>query len=85
MHDGSLIRLKKLERDYDPRQRAQAIQLLEDARLQNLLLTGLLYYEEPRMTLGESEGLYERPLTQLPEEMLRPPRAALDNLMQSMM
>ena len=85
MHDGSIVRLKKTDRDYDPRQRVQAIQLLEEARMDNLLLTGLLYYEEPRMTLAESENLSERPLTQLPDDMLRPPREALDSLMQSMM
>ena len=85
MHDGSIIRLKKTDRDYDPRQRVQAINLLEEARIENLLLTGLLYYEEPRMTLAESERLCDRPLTQLPEELLRPPRAALEKLMQGMM
>ena len=85
MHDGSIVRLKKTDRDYDPRQRVQSIQLLEEARMDNLLLTGLLYYEEPRMTLAESENLSERPLTQLPDDMLRPPREALDSLMQSMM
>ncbi len=85
MHDGSLIRLKKIDRDFDPRQRVQAINLLEEARLDNLLLTGLLYYEEPRMTLAESENLSERPLTQLPSELLRPSRAALEKLMQGMM
>ena len=85
MHDGSLIRLKKTGRDYDPRQRVQAINLLEEARLNNLLHTGLLYYEEPRMTLAESENLCDRPLTQLPDELLRPPRNALESLMQGMM
>jgi 2-oxoglutarate ferredoxin oxidoreductase subunit beta len=32
MHDGSLLRLKKLGRDYDPRSRAQAIAALEEAQ-----------------------------------------------------
>jgi 2-oxoglutarate ferredoxin oxidoreductase subunit beta len=85
MHDGSYIRLKKTERNYDPRSRAMAIQTLEEAQREQLFLTGLLYYEEPRMTLGETLNLVDKPLTQLNEAQLRPPQAALDKLMQSLM
>jgi 2-oxoglutarate/2-oxoacid ferredoxin oxidoreductase subunit beta len=85
MHDGSYIRLKKIGKDYDPRSRAQAIQTLEEAQREDLFLTGLLYYEEPRLTLGETVNLVDVPLTHLPAEKLRPPREALDKLMQSMM
>ena len=48
MHDGSIIRLKKLDRDHDPRNRRQALDVLEQATREQLFLTGLIYYEEPR-------------------------------------
>jgi 2-oxoglutarate/2-oxoacid ferredoxin oxidoreductase subunit beta len=82
LHNGSTIRLKKLERDYDPRSRAQAIALLEEANREQLFLTGLLYYQEPRPTLVETMHIAETPLVQLPEEKLRPSSETLDALMQ---
>lgn len=85
MHDGSHIRLQKAGEEYDPRNRAEAIAVLEKAQREQLFLTGLLYYEEPRPTLGETLGLTEAPLATLPEQKLRPSREALDKLMQSMM
>ncbi len=85
MHDGSYIRLKKAGNDYDPRNRAQAVQTLEDAQRDQVFLTGLLYYEEPRMTLGETVNLIDTPLTRVPTENLRPSEEALDKLMKSLM
>ena len=85
MHDGSYIRLKKVDNDYDPRNKVQAVQLLQEAERDQLFLTGLLYYEEPRPTLGETANLVDAPLAHLTENQLRPPREALDKLMQSMM
>lgn len=85
MHDGSHIRLQKVGDDYDPRSRAQAIQMLEKAQREQLFLTGLLYYEEPRMTLGETVSLTDTPLARLSDDKLRPSRETLDKLMQSMM
>ena len=85
LHDGSYIRLKKTGKDYDPRNRVQAIQTLEEAQRDQLFLTGLLYYEEPRMTLAETEDLIEGPLATLPAEKLRPSADALNKVMQSLM
>lgn len=85
MHDGSHIRLQKTTDDYDPRNRAQAITTLEKAQREQLFLTGLLYYEEPRMTLGDTLLLTDTPLARLGESHLRPSRETLDKLMQSMM
>jgi hypothetical protein len=50
-----------------------------------LFLTGLLYYEEPRPTLGETMHLTPTPLAHLDDAKLRPSRDSLDKLMQSMM
>ena len=85
MHDGSLIRLKKLDKGHDPRNRQQAINVLEEAGRDQLFLTGLLYYEEPRPVLGDTLHLVDTPLVNLPEERLRPSKEALDKLMQGYM
>ena len=85
MHDGSHIRLKKLDRGHDPRNRHQAITVLEEAQRDQLFLTGLLYYEEPRPVLGDTLQLTETPLTHLSDDKLRPSKNTLDKLMQSFM
>lgn len=81
MHDGSYIQLKKTEESYDPRSREAAISLLERAQREQLFMTGLLYYEEPRPTLAQEQQLVEKPLSQLEEPNLRPSREQLDALM----
>src|SRR5690606_29628711 len=74
MHDGTYIRLKKLEKGHDPRNRAEAIGVLQEAEREQLLLTGLIYYEEPRPTLPEALQLSDTPLAQLQGDALRPPK-----------
>lgn len=78
MHDGSLIRLKKTGQEYDPTDRMAAIRLLEEERSGQMFTTGLLYINEERQTLAELEKLVAMPLVHLPDEKLRPSRAALD-------
>ncbi|MGQ9910384.1 MAG: 2-oxoacid:ferredoxin oxidoreductase subunit beta [Candidatus Flexifilum sp.] len=85
MHDGSIVRLKKLDRNHDPRSRRAAIEILEQAQREQLFLTGLIYYEEPRPTLNETLHLTGTPLAHLSEEQLRPSNEALTRLMQSFM
>jgi 2-oxoglutarate ferredoxin oxidoreductase subunit beta len=84
MHDGSHIRLRKLGRDYDPRDRDSAMKLLEEAHRKQEFLTGLMYINEDRPSLPELERLPETPLARLPEQRLRPSRESLAKLMASM-
>jgi 2-oxoglutarate ferredoxin oxidoreductase subunit beta len=72
MHDGSTIVLKNLDKDYDPTNRAQALQMLEEARQNNWMLTGLIYVEENRPMLSEQFNLVDTPLNRLTEKELRP-------------
>lgn len=81
MHDGTYIQLKKLDRDYDPRNREEAIRVLGEAERDNLFLTGLIYYQDPRPTLVDTADIVETPLAQLPEENLRPSREALQKVL----
>jgi 2-oxoglutarate/2-oxoacid ferredoxin oxidoreductase subunit beta len=85
MHDGSYIRMKKTDKDFDPRSRREAIALLEEAQREELFITGLLYYEEPRITLAQEQNLAETPLAQMDEDHLRPTRETLNDLMASFM
>ncbi len=85
MHDGSIIQLKKLDGGHDPRNRSEAINVLEKAQRDQLFLTGLIYYEEPRPILGETLKLVDTPLVHLPDEKLRPSEMALEDLMKRYM
>lgn len=80
MHDGSSLKLKKLERDYDPTDRLQAMAILDEARQLNVLVTGLIYINKEQPPLQEVENLVNTPLTKLPAERLRPDPASLDEM-----
>ena len=81
MHDGTFVKLKKLEKGHDPRNRMEAIRVLQESERDQLLLTGLIYYEEPRPTLSETLHLTDTPLAQLQGDALRPSQQALDDIM----
>jgi 2-oxoglutarate ferredoxin oxidoreductase subunit beta len=80
MHDGSMILLKKLERDYDPTNRAEAMRVLEESNRECCLITGLIYIDESQPTLFDRYDLPDEPLNRLTEERLRPPRETMDEL-----
>jgi 2-oxoglutarate ferredoxin oxidoreductase subunit beta len=81
MHDGSLLVLHKLEREYNPRDRMAAIILLERARVTNELFTGLLYLNDEQPTLQDIAGLVDTPIVDLPADMLRPSPESLEHLL----
>lgn len=85
MHDGTFVRLKQAGRDHDPRSRVAALTLLEGAQMEQLFITGLLYYEEPRATLADTLRLVETPLAHVPESKLRPSKEVLEKLMTEFM
>jgi 2-oxoglutarate/2-oxoacid ferredoxin oxidoreductase subunit beta len=77
MHDGSLLRLKKLDSGYDPTDRFAALQVLEQAHQEQEFITGLIYVDEGRQSLPEVEQLPDTPLARLGIDKLRPGRDAL--------
>jgi 2-oxoglutarate ferredoxin oxidoreductase subunit beta len=77
LHDGPVIRMRRLGLDHDPADRMAAIQLLERSRAAGEFLTGLIYLDEGRPTLAETLGLGAAPLAALPAERLRPSPEAL--------
>ena len=46
-------------------------------------VTGLLYFQEGIPTLDETENLVDTPLSELSEDMLRPPKETLEELLTS--
>jgi 2-oxoglutarate ferredoxin oxidoreductase subunit beta len=80
LHDGSTIILKKLDRDYDPTDRGKAMQMLEQAERENILVTGLIYIDTSRPTLLDTFNLVDEPLNRLGEEDLRPPRESIEKI-----
>jgi 2-oxoglutarate ferredoxin oxidoreductase subunit beta len=80
MHDGSMILLKKLERDYDPTDRVEAMRVLEESNRECCLITGLIYIDESQPTLFDRYDLPEEPLNRLTEERLRPTRESMEKV-----
>jgi 2-oxoglutarate ferredoxin oxidoreductase subunit beta len=85
MHDGPTIQLKKLDRDYDPTDKGQAIRLLADAEEKQEFITGLIYINQNRGTLPDVLRLPEMPLAESQQDQLRPPRESLTKLMADLM
>src|SRR5260370_35411670 len=69
MHDGSHLRIRKLERDYDPTDRMAALAVLEDALPKHEVLTGVLYVNTHKPTFLELLNLGEEPIETLREHM----------------
>jgi 2-oxoglutarate/2-oxoacid ferredoxin oxidoreductase subunit beta len=85
MHDGSVIKLKKLDNNYDPTDKYAALRLLENAHDNQEFITGLIYVNEERPSFPELEKLIDVPLAHLPEAKIRPPKEVLDKLMLGLM
>jgi 2-oxoglutarate ferredoxin oxidoreductase subunit beta len=84
LFDGSKIVLKKLESEYDPCDRWQAMHMLEEAHLNNWLVTGLIYVDPSQPTMYDIYHLSDTALNRLPAGKIRPPRAELDRLNSSL-
>jgi 2-oxoglutarate ferredoxin oxidoreductase subunit beta len=82
MHDGSMLVLKKLEQDYDPTDRMEALDMLAETCCGGVLVTGLIYLNEEQPPLNELENLVATPLARLSQEELRPSEESLTTLLQ---
>jgi 2-oxoglutarate ferredoxin oxidoreductase subunit beta len=84
MHDGSELRLRKLEREYDPTDKLTALHVLEDAHEKGEMLTGVFYVNPTAPSFVDLLNLVDEPLSRLPESAVRPPKQALDEIMESL-
>jgi 2-oxoglutarate ferredoxin oxidoreductase subunit beta len=84
MHDGSTLVLRKLAADYDPKNKIDALKVLHEAAARGEFVTGIIYLETEREDFVDLLGLPEEPLAFLPLDRVRPPKAALDEIMESL-
>jgi 2-oxoglutarate ferredoxin oxidoreductase subunit beta len=84
MHDGSRLRLRKLEEDYDATDRLHAISRLHEAKDKGEVLTGVFYVNPQAPTLIDMLNMTDQPLATLPESVTRPGREALEQAMEEL-
>ena len=77
-HDGSTLRLRKLDADYDPHDRRGGDELPAAACRQGEIVTGLLYVAAEPEDLHDHLNTVDGPLNALGEKELCPGSAALD-------
>jgi 2-oxoglutarate ferredoxin oxidoreductase subunit beta len=84
LHDGSFVRLKKLDPEYDPTSRLTALNLLRESRQRDEILTGIFYLDTSSKDFVEILNLVDEPLASLPQERLRPGKDVLDEIMEEL-
>jgi 2-oxoglutarate/2-oxoacid ferredoxin oxidoreductase subunit beta len=76
-HDGSVLRLRKIDADYEPSDRIAAMNYLQHHHAKGEVVTGLLYIDEKPDDLHAHLNTVELPLNQLGETELCPGAATL--------
>ncbi|MCP5110043.1 MAG: 2-oxoacid:ferredoxin oxidoreductase subunit beta, partial [bacterium] len=84
LHDGSRLRLKKLDRDYDPTDKFGAITAIHEAEGKGEVLTGIIYVNSAQETFIDSLGIDGSALATLPESKVRPSKEALEEVMEDL-
>ncbi|HEX3744743.1 MAG TPA: 2-oxoacid:ferredoxin oxidoreductase subunit beta [Bryobacteraceae bacterium] len=84
MHDGSHLRIRKLQRDFDVNDRFKALQALEESETKGEVLTGVLYLNTSKPTFLELLNLTDEPVATLPQSKVRPPQSVLDSVMEEL-
>jgi 2-oxoglutarate ferredoxin oxidoreductase subunit beta len=83
LFDGSKVLLHKLPEDYDPSDKCDALRVLTEGHDKNEVVTGLFYVNTEQEDFITMLDLVDEPLATLPESRVRPPKQALDELMES--
>jgi 2-oxoglutarate/2-oxoacid ferredoxin oxidoreductase subunit beta len=76
-HDGSILKLSKLDPSYDPHDKAKAMAYLQERHAEGEVVTGLLYIEENSADLHHHLNTVDTPLNRLGEKELCPGSAKL--------
>src|SRR5262252_3025406 len=85
LHDGSRIRLRKTAHDYDPTNKAQALNMLRSSQESNEFLTGLIYINEQKPDFLTLLNMADDPLATLPQERTQPTENDLREIMAELM
>src|SRR5215510_1020973 len=84
MHDGSELRLRKLDRDYDATDRVGALRVMAEAHAKGEVLTGVFYVNTQAPSFMEMLRLTDQPLASLGQDVVRPSAQALDEIMEAL-
>jgi 2-oxoglutarate ferredoxin oxidoreductase subunit beta len=84
MHDGSHLQLRKLEENYNPADRIQAITRLTEAHDKGEVLTGVFYVNTKLPNFIDMLNVVDQPLATLPDSLTRPGKEALDAAMEEL-
>jgi 2-oxoglutarate ferredoxin oxidoreductase subunit beta len=79
-HDGSVLRLRKLDAGYDPRDRISAMNIIQQRHAQGEVVTGLLYVDPAASDLHGHLDTVAAPLNSLGPAELSPGCAALERI-----
>jgi hypothetical protein len=85
LHDGSRITLHKLKDDYDPTDKESSLKAIHAAVAEGKFLTGLIYYNPGQPDFTAQLNLCNTPLSELGQDILRPPAETLDQINAEMM
>ena len=79
-HDGSVLRLRKLEAEYDPRDRIASMNFIQQHHARGEVVTGLLYVDPDAGDLHQHLNTVDAPLNTLNAAELSPGAAILDKI-----
>jgi 2-oxoglutarate ferredoxin oxidoreductase subunit beta len=77
-HDGSVLHLRKIDKDYDPSDRVAAINYIKEREMLGEIVTGLLYVDSSAQDLHRYLNTVDKPLNQLADDVLCPGAKALE-------
>jgi 2-oxoglutarate/2-oxoacid ferredoxin oxidoreductase subunit beta len=84
MHDGSRLRLRKLEEEYDAKNRLMAIHRLNESHEKGEVLTGVFYVNPEAPSFIDLLNMTDQPLATLPQSAVRPGREVLEQIMEEL-
>ncbi len=82
-HDGTVLLLRKLHREYDPHNRIAAMNYVAEHQAKGEVVTGLLYVDSAARDLHEHLNTVDVPINSLQAAELCPGTATLDKINQS--
>ncbi|MEY3195236.1 MAG: hypothetical protein RIQ78_1333 [Bacteroidota bacterium] len=80
LHDGSVIHLSKLAKDWDPRNRQSAVNRLYQAKAQGEILTGLIFIDTESQDLHHILNTTQQPLNTVEQIKLCPGSKVLESI-----
>ena len=85
MHDGSRIRLRKADVDFDPTNKTEALNILRRSYDSGEFFTGLIYVNEEKPDFLTQLNMVDEPLATLPQSRVQPSPEDLQKIMAELM